>query len=71
MDLATASWMPTYSIKASITDTKGSVLFSSLFWISNFFAKIFWIYLPGSIEKKLGVSLKLVLVSTALALIFQ
>jgi hypothetical protein len=63
--------MPTYSIKAEVADVKGSALFSTLFWVSVCIFKLFWIYLPGSIEKKLGISFKLTLALVALALVFQ
>jgi hypothetical protein len=71
VELTIASWMPTYAIKAGVADVKGSALFSSLFWIPNCIFKVLWLYMPGSIEKKLGLSFKLVLASAALALLFQ
>lgn len=71
LELTIGSWMPTYSIKAGVADTKGSALFSSLFWITNCVVKVFWVYLPGSIETKLDISLKLVLLSAVLSWVFQ
>jgi hypothetical protein len=63
--------MPTYAIKAGVTDTKGSSLFSLLFWGPNCLVRLFWIYSPGAIEKKLGIALNLVLVATLASLYLQ
>ncbi len=65
------SWMPTYSIKAGVSDIKGSSLYSTLFWVPNVLVKLIWIYLPGSIEKKLGIGLNLGLLATIISIFLQ
>jgi fucose permease len=70
-EMGIGSWMPTYSIKAGVADTKGSSLFSLLFWGPNCLVRLFWIYMPTSIEKKLGIALNLVLVAAITTLFLQ
>lgn len=70
-EMGIGSWMPTYSIKAGVADTKGSSLFSLLFWGPNCLVRLLWIYMPVSIEKKLGVALNLVLVAAIITLFLQ
>ena len=69
--MGVGSWMPTYSIKAGVTDVDGSSLFGLLYWGPDCLVKLLWIYLPGSIEKKLGISLNLVLVASIASLFLQ
>jgi fucose permease len=71
LELTIGSWLPTYAIKAGVTDTKGSALFTSLFWITNCVVKVFWVYLPGTVQAKLDISLKLMLLSAVAAWGFQ
>lgn len=49
VEVGIANWIPTYSIKAGVTDVKGSTLFSTLFWLPNSIVKPLWIYMHGSI----------------------
>jgi hypothetical protein len=71
VELGVASWIPTYSIKSGVADVKGSTIFSMLFWVPNCFTRLFWIYLPGTINMKLGLSLKTVFVAALIAVILQ
>ena len=37
-----AGWMPTYSIKAGVSDTEGAAIYSFLFWFPNAVAGVIW-----------------------------
>jgi hypothetical protein len=69
--MGVGSWIPTYAIKAGVVGVDGSSKFGLLYWGPDCLVKLIWIYLPGSIEKKLGISLNLVLVMSIAALFLQ
>jgi hypothetical protein len=71
VELGISSWIPTYAIKAGVSDVKGSTIFSLLFWVPNCLARPFWIYLPGTVNDKLGYCLKGVFVAAAITWVMQ
>ena len=44
-EIGFASWLPTYAIKAGITDTEGSAIYSMYFWLPNAIARFVWAFL--------------------------
>jgi hypothetical protein len=70
-ELGVGSWIPTYAIKANITDVDGSGFYSLLFWVPNCLSRLLWMYIPGNIRERLGKALKGVFVIAVFALILQ
>lgn len=70
-ELGMASWIPTYSIKAGIANVDSSAIYSLLFWLPNCLGRLGWMYVPGSVEKRLGMGLKAVVVTLLVTIIFQ
>jgi fucose permease len=71
IELGVASWIPTYSIKTAVADVQNSALYSLLFWLPNCLSRLGWMYVPGTVEQRLGLSLKTVLIASVLPVIFQ
>lgn len=65
------SWISTYSIKAGISDIEGSAIYSLLFWLASCSCRLGWMYVPGTIEQRLGLSLKGTIVAAIITFIFQ
>jgi hypothetical protein len=70
-ELGMGSWISTYSIKAGVADVEGSAFYSLLFWLPNCFGRLVWMYIPGKVERRLGISLKAVLFTVVITVIFQ
>ena len=71
MEIGFASWLPTYAIKAGLTDTEGSGFYSLLFWFPNAVGRLVWTFVPGSVHFKLGVILRVQLCSVGLMVVLQ
>lgn len=70
-ELGVASWISTYSIKAGVADIQTSAIYSTLFWVPNCFFRIFWMYVPGNVEYRLGLGLKGAICTMVMALLLQ
>lgn len=71
IQLGMASWIPTYSIKAGVADVNSSAIYSLLFWLPNCLARLGWMYVPGSVQQRLGLSLKTVFLAAFVPVILQ
>lgn len=69
VELGIASWISTYSIKAGIAGVESSAFYGMLFWVPNCFGRIIWMYYPGSVQHRLGLSVKIV-TTTAVTIFF-
>lgn len=70
-ELGMGSWIPTYSIKAGIADTDSAALYSFIFWTSNCLCRLCLMYMPGTVERKIRVCLRCVIISLVVGLILQ
>ena len=71
IELGMASWIPTYSIKAGVADVDTSAIYSLLFWLPNCFSRLAWMYVPGSVQDRLGLSLKTVFIASFIPVLLQ
>ena len=49
------SWIPTYAIKAGISDKEHSGIYSMMFWVPNCIFRLVWIYIPLNFHAKLKI----------------
>ena len=70
-EVGLAGWMPTYAIKASVSDIYHSGIYSLLFWLPNFALRIVWVLLPFSVTTKLRTVLTSLLALSFIFLLLQ
>lgn len=71
VELGIASWISTYSIKAGIADVESSAFYGMLFWVPNCFGRIIWMYYFGSVRHRLGLSVKIAVLTAGIILLLQ
>ena len=64
-------WIPTYSIKAGVSNVESASIYSLLFWLPNTILRIVWATLPYSVTNKLKSALAGFLFTSFLFLFIQ
>lgn len=52
-EIGMSSWIPTYSIKANVSNIEHSGFYSMLFWLPNCLFRLIWIWIPMEFYQKL------------------
>ena len=66
-----ASWLPTYSIKAGISETSNAAIYSIYFWLPNTISRVIWaFFIKSSVTDKLKIiNISVTIVSIVLVLL--
>lgn len=70
-EIGLSSWIPTYAIKAEVSDIEHSGIYSLLFWLPNCIFRLVWIYVPLTFHAKLKMNIYSLTITTAIALLLQ
>jgi hypothetical protein len=66
-----ANWISTYSIKAGVSSLEISTIYSFLFWLTNCICTFVWMYVPGTVNERMGMGLRLAFIAMIVTVFFQ
>lgn len=70
-EIGMSSWIPTYAIKAGVTDYARAGIYSMYFWVPSCLFRLIWLAVPLSFDQKLRTIVVGLVLTTSVGLFLQ